>query len=275
MRRRWWAFRPIDWLVALWPAKKPAPGTPGGRVLVVRMDGIGDMVLHRRALDYLPDALGVDKSDITVLGCKSWAGLADRVFQGFRVVAIDEHAYEKRWFYRLKISLWVRRQGFEVAVCDMFMRKVMTADSLVWASRAPRRIVCRPFITPRTQREWAWYLGLATQVIDTGVYPDHDGLRHFRFLSALAGREIAPQIPSLSWVAGPSPVEAGAPYVVMNFGSNEPGRRWPLAHFIALARLCREQGWRVVFVGGAILARKVAIGFTAMAAGVGLGLLFI
>lgn len=249
MRRRWWAFRPIDWIVALWPVFKHRKG-----VVVVRMDGIGDMVLYRAALEHLPGVLGVERSDVTVLGCRSWAGLADRVFAGFRVVAIDEHAFEKRWFYRLKIALWVRRQGFEIAVCDMFMRKVMTADSLVWASRASHRIVAQPFITPRTQLEWEWYLALATQVIDTGRYPDHDGLRHFRFLSTLGGRQIAPEIPSLSWVHGPSPVPPGAPYVVMNFGSNEPGRRWPLAHFIALAQRCRAHGLRVVFVGGGMEA---------------------
>ena len=245
MRRRWWMFRPIDALVALWPAPKVKKG-----VLVVRMDGIGDMVMHRASLDYLPDALGVTKDDVTILGCHSWKGLAGRIFQGYRVVTIDEHAFEKKWFYRLKIALWVRRQGFAVAVCDMFMRKVLTADSLVWMSRADRRIVCQPFVTDRTRREWSYYLSLATQIIDTGPYPTHEGLRHFTFLSALSGRTIDPVTPSIRWQPDPSPVPQGAPYVVMNFGSNEPGRRWPLAQFLELAERCRAKGWRVVFVGG-------------------------
>ena len=95
-------------------------------VLVVRMDGIGDMVMFRAALEHYPDAFGVEKSNITILGCNSWKPLADVVFPGFKVVTIDEHAFEKKWFYRLKIALWVRRQGFKVAVCDMFMRKTLT-----------------------------------------------------------------------------------------------------------------------------------------------------
>lgn len=246
MRRRWWLFRPIDALTALWPAPKVKRG-----VLVVRMDGIGDMVLHRAALDHLADALGVQQSDITLLGCNSWKGLIGRIFQGYRVETIDEHAFEKKWFYRLKIALWIKRQGFKVAVCDMFMRKVLTADSLVSMSGAEERIVCKPFITDRTRREWDWYLGLATRVIDTGPYPTHDGLRHFTFLSVLSGRTIPAQRPSIPWQAQPSPVPPdAAPYVVMNFGSNEPGRRWPLAKFLELAGLCRAKGWRVVFVGG-------------------------
>ncbi len=245
MRRRWWLFRPIDALVAVWPSPKVKKG-----VLVVRMDGIGDMVLHRAALDHVAQAVGTTQDEITVLGCHSWKGLADRIFAGYRVVTIDEHAFEKKWLYRLKIALWVKRQGFKIALCDMFMRKVLTADSLVWMSRAEQRIVCQPFITDKTERECAWYLQKATRIIDTGPYPTHEGLRHFTFLSALAGRTIDPQTPSISWRAEPSPVSSGAPYVVMNIGSNEPGRRWPLDKYLELAALCRGKGWRVVFVGG-------------------------
>jgi ADP-heptose:LPS heptosyltransferase len=246
MRRRWWLFRPIDALVALCPAPRRKTG-----VVVVRMDGIGDMVMVRRALDHLPAVLGVDRSEITILGCHSWKGLAAEVFDGFTLVTIDEHAFEKKWLYRLKIALWVRRQGFRTAVCDMFMRKVLTADSLVWMSRADQRIVCRPFITDRTRAEYAWYLDRATRVIDTGPYPTHEGLRHFTFLSELAGRTIPPEVPAIPWREQAPPLPDGPPYVVMNFGSNEPGRRWPFGKFLDVARRCLDHGFRVVFVGAA------------------------
>lgn len=244
MRRRWWLFRPIDALVALWPAPRRRHG-----LVVVRMDGIGDMVLFRRALDHYAATFAVAPADITVLGCRSWSSLAELVFPGLRVVAIDEHAFERKWWYRLKVALWIRRQGFRIAVCDMFMRKVMTADSLVWMSRAPERIVSAPFVTDRTRAEYAWYLARATRVVDTGPYPTHEGLRHFAFLSALAGREIPPEVPAIPWRDAAPRLPAGGPYVVMNFGSNEPGRRWPLDRFLELARRCLDSRLRVVFVG--------------------------
>lgn len=244
MRRRWWLFRPIDALVALWPVRGKRKG-----VVVVRMDGIGDMVMFRRALDHYPAAFGVDRSEITVLGCNSWRGLGPEVFDGFNLVTIDEHAYEKKWLYRLKISLWLRRRNFKVAVCDMFMRKVMTADTLVWHSRAEERVVCLPFITERTRAEYGWYLRRATRVINTGPYPTHESLRHFTFLSALTGRELPPEVPAIPWRDQAPKLPDGAPYVVMNFGSNEPGRRWPFDNFLAVARHCLDAGLRVVFVG--------------------------
>jgi len=246
MRRRWWLFRPIDALVALWPGPRRRRG-----LLVVRMDGIGDMVMARAALDTYPAAFGVGWDEITVLGCHSWRALAPEIFPGLRVETIDEHAFEKKWFYRLRVALWVRRQGFAVAVCDMFMRKTLTADSLVWASRAPERIVARPFITERTRAEYAWYLGRATRVVDTGPYPTHEGVRHFTFVSQIAGRTIAPQPVRIPWRERTPPLPPGPPYVVMNFGSNEPGRRWPFGGFLALAERCLARGLRVVFVGAA------------------------
>ena len=244
MRRRWWAFRLIDLLVALWPMTGPKRG-----LVVVRMDGIGDMVMFRRALDHYPAAFGVDSADVTVLGCHSWRSLTPIAFAGFNVVTIDEHAFEKKWLYRLKIALWLRRQNFAIAVCDMFMRKAMTADSLVWMSRAESRVVCHPFITERTRAEYTWYLDKATRVIDTGPYPTHEGLRHFTFLSAIAGRTFPPEVPAIPWRRREAKLPPGPPAIVLNFGSNEPGRRWPFDHYLELASRCLESGHRVVFVG--------------------------
>jgi ADP-heptose:LPS heptosyltransferase len=245
MRRRWWMFRPIDALVALCPAPRERKGA-----VVVRMDGIGDMVMFRAALEHYPAVLGLPKSDITVLGCHSWKAVIPEVFDGFTVVTIDEHAFEKKWLYRLKIALWIRRRGFKIALCDMFMRKVLTADTLVWASRAEERVVCAPFVTERTRAEYAWYLAKATKVVDTGPYPTHEGLRHFRFLEALSGREMAAECPAIPWPDRAAALPEGAPYVVMFIGSNEKGRRWPLDNFIAVAQRALDSGLRVVFVGG-------------------------
>ena len=173
------------------------------------------------------------------------------MFAGFRVVTIDEHAFEKKPLYRLKVSLWLRRQGFRIAICDMFMRKVMTADSLVMLSGALERIVCTPFITDRTRAEYTWYMNGATRIIDTGPYPTHEGIRHFAFLSALTGRMLQPEVPSIPWRDQAPKLPDGGLYVVMNFGSNEPGRRWPFRMFLELADRCVKAGLRVVFVGAA------------------------
>jgi ADP-heptose:LPS heptosyltransferase len=219
-------------------------------VLVVRIDGIGDMVLFHGAFANYAQVLGVAAGEITLLGCASWASLAPQLFPGCRFHAIDEHRYDKNPFYRFAVSLWVRRQGFAVATCDIFMRKPLVADSLIYVSGAPRKIVAKPYISSKTRRLFDWYLGRCAQIIDTGPYPTHEIIRHFRFLSTLAGKEIRPAAPSLPWRRQGVPPYPGR-YAVLNFGGNEPGRRWDFDRFLALARKLGARGMQLVFIGGA------------------------
>lgn len=246
MRRRWWLFRLFDLIAYYWPVAKPRRG-----LLVVRMDGIGDMVLFRRALDHYTDVFGYQKSEITVLGCQSWAAVAGALFEGYRIEIINEHRYAKRPLYRFGVNLRVRRIAPEVTLNDAFFRRALMADSVSWMSRAKRTIASQPYISERTRPEFTYYMSQVDEAVDTGLYPTHEIERHYRFLSAVAGREIKPEPPRLTWPAGQPPVDAGAPYIVLNPGSNEFGRRWPLANYVDLARSFLAQNYRVAVIGKA------------------------
>lgn len=241
--RRWFLFRPFDLIARYWPVFRKRRG-----VLVVRIDGIGDMVLFHGAFQHYAKALGIARDEITILGCQSWAKLAPAFFPGIRFHAIDEHAYDRDPLYRLKTSLWVRRHGFAVALLDSFMRKPLVADSLIYVSGAPTRIVTKPYLSPKTQRLFDWYLARCQRVIDTGPHPTHEIPRHFTFVSALAGHAIPPEPPRLPWRAQMPSLKR--PYAIMNFGANEPGRRWKFENFLAVAQVLSQRGLTVAFVGG-------------------------
>lgn len=245
MRRRWWMFRPLDLVVRHWPVARKPKG-----LLVVRMDGIGDMVLFRKTLDHYAEAFGVAREDITVLGCASWGGITPEVFKGFKCRIIDEHAFERKPLYRFKEALWVRRQAFAIAVSDIFFRKALTADSLVWFSGAPRRVLSKPYVSDTTRGEFDYYMGGDVRSIDTGPYPTHEIIRHFRFVSEIAGKAIKPEPPHIDWRERPLTLEDGPPYIVLNFGSNEPGRRWPFESYLTIAHRLLDSGFRVAFTGG-------------------------
>ena len=245
MRRRWWLFRPFDLLARLWPT-----GRKGG-LLVVRMDGIGDMVLFRAALEKYADALGVNPGEITVLGCRSWEPIVAELFAGYRVIAIDEHAYARRPFYRFKINLMVRRLAPEVAVCDSYFRRALMADSLIWASGADRKVVSVPYANEATRAEYTWYMSQVDDAVDTGPYPSHECERHARFLSVVTGENIRAAPPSLEWRDRSPNFESGAPYIVLNPGSNEYGRRWPFDSYATVARQLMARGFRIAVIGSA------------------------
>ena len=245
MRRRWWMFRLFDLIARHWPV----PGARKG-ILVVRMDGIGDMVLFRRTLDTYAEVLNIDRGDITVLGCASWAPIADIVFADYRRLMIDEHAFARQPFYRFKVALLVRRLKPAMTLCDSYFRRALMADSLTWIADAPQTIVSLPYINEPTRTEFTYYLSQVGPVVDTGPYPTHEIVRHYKFLSKLAGREIAPVPPHINWRDVVPAVAEGGPYVVLNPGSNEFGRRWPLASYLDVAEKLLARGLRVVIIGG-------------------------
>jgi len=244
MRRRWWMFRPFDLIARNFPVFTKRRG-----LLVVRMDGIGDMVLFRQSLDHYAEAFDVDPQDITILGCDSWRRIAGDVFAGYRVITIDEHAYARKLLYRFRINLMIRRLAVDVAVCDSYLRRAMMADSLVWAAAAPRSIVSMPYVNEPTRSEFTFYLSQVDEIIDTGPYPTHEIIRHCRFVSSVAGKKFQANAPRISWSGNRPDFADGGPYCVINPGSNEPGRRWPFASYVAIAEKLLALGWRVAFVG--------------------------
>ena len=245
MRRRWWLFRFFDLLVRHWPVLKRPKG-----VLVIRMDGIGDMILFRRCLDDYAAVFGVEKADITVLGCESWGPIAATIFEGYQLFIIEEHAFARQPLYRFKIGLMVRQIAPAITICDSYLRRAIMADSLVWMANAPKSISSLPFINEPTRTEFTYYLSQVDQVIDTGPYPTHEIIRHYRFLSEYAGTEIIPKPPKISWRDQAPPLLAKAPYVVLNPGSNEYGRRWPFDSYLDVADRLMAAGYTVVIVGG-------------------------
>lgn len=244
MRRRWWLFRILDLIVAAWPVLRRRRG-----LLVVRMDGIGDMVLFRAALDHYATVFNVPSSEITVVGCHSWRSVAETLFADYRVITLNEHKFARQPFYRFWMGLRVRSLAPDTVISDAYFRRALMADSLVWMSGARTKIASLPYISERTRSEFTYYLSLVDRVIDTGAYPAHEITRHFRFLSAVAGREISPQPPSLSWRDLSPAVAADGPYIVLNPGSNEFGRRWPFEKYMDVAARARGAGYRVVIVG--------------------------
>jgi ADP-heptose:LPS heptosyltransferase len=252
MRRRWWLFRLFDLFCRYVPIFKSRRG-----LVIIRMDGIGDMVLFRQSLDHYAEAFSFDKSEITVIGCNSWQSISDEIFAGYKVLCINEHAYARKLLYRFSINLKMRLLAPKIVVSDAFFRRALMADSLTWAIGAPKTYVSYPYISERTRSEFTYYLSLATDVIDTGLYPIHELDRHAAFISYFCFEPVKALPPVLNWRDKTPNIPVGKPYVVLNPGSNEYGRRWPLKDYVFLSKWLVTKNVRVVFVGGVDEKAKV------------------
>tara|TARA_E500000331_G_scaffold358558_1_gene426615 strand:+ start:2817 stop:3938 length:1122 start_codon:yes stop_codon:yes gene_type:complete len=244
MRKRWWLFRLFDRVARDWLIMRLRRG-----LLVIRMDGIGDMVIFRNSLDDYSEAFGVKISEITILGCNSWGSVAQQIFEGYRVVTIDEHKYARHLFYRIFVNLRVRRINPAVTICDAYFRRTLMADSLARVAGAPKTIMSLPYLNGDTRAEFTWYLSQCSEIIDTGPYPRHEIERHAAFTSLYLDRPPDVRPPALNWRNKEPYITEGKTYAVLNPGSNEHGRRWPLVQFVALATWLADKGLCVVFIG--------------------------
>ena len=244
MRRRWWLFRVLDGIARRWPVL----GSPTG-LLAIRMDGIGDMVLFQQSLEHYPEAFGVNFDEITVLGCDSWQAISKEVFPKVKVVTINEHKYARNALYRLTVNFRVRLMAPAITVADAYFRRALMSDSLAWVANAPRTVVAMPYINEKTRTEYRWYMSQGWEVINTGLYPAHETIRHAVFISAVSERDIMAKTPTISWRKRKRFRQLPARYAVLNSGSNEYGRRWPMANYARLASWLQKKGLTVVFVG--------------------------
>lgn len=243
MSRGWWRVRAFDLLARCQPVQRRRG------VLVLRPEGLAEAVLFRPALDRYAAIFGVSREEITVLVSDRRRDLAETVLSGYRLVAIDPEAFERRLWYRLRTALRIRALAPLVTVNDAYFRRALVNDSLAWIVGAPRTVASLPYIAERARAEFTYYLSQVEEVIDTGLYPTHDILRHFRLVSALAGREIRPKVQHLPWPRVPTGTGAG-PYIALAFDEAAETGGWLAAHGAGFAKRARAAGYRLVAADG-------------------------
>ena len=245
MSRGWWRVRVFDLLARFRPV-----GRRRG-ILVLRPEGLAEAVLFRPALDRYAAIFGVSREEITVLIADRRRDLTETALQGYRVVAIDPEAFERNVWYRLRTALRMRALAPAVTVNDAYFRRALVNDSLAWIVGAPRTVASLPYIAERARAEFTYYLSQVEEVIDTGLYPTHEISRHFRLVSALAGRKIRPKVQHLSRPRAPAPTGAGTdPYIALAFDEAAETGGWLAAHGAGFAERAQAAGYRLVAADG-------------------------
>lgn len=243
MKKRWWMFRVIDAVLWFVPHSRTYTG-----LLIVRADGMGDLAIFLRDARYYAQAFGVSEKDVHIIGGQGWGGVANHLLGEMNVEIIDEQAFQKNLFYRLKYALRLARQSYHTVVCDRFFRRTLIHDSLVAIARARRKVVAKPYTSEKTEKQFAYYLQHVDEVVDTGPHPTHELERQRRFLAhfgvASTDHEVDLRLP-----AEPRYTVPDGPYAVLNFGSSEVGRNWPFGNYLELARRFVDEGVTTVFVG--------------------------
>lgn len=230
----------------------PAYAVVGKKLLLIRLDDIGDYLLFRNSFALYKNSGRWIGHEIVLLGNSAWKGLflaLDRE-KADRVIWVDKEEFRHNASYRLSLWIELRKEGFGTVICPSRTRPLLLDDLFVLATGAEQRIATvNTFIHP----EW----NLLSDSLYTDLFRGDDPLLHeFYFNLRFAGwccGEAAPgsqetrtpgRRPEIVYPFGKKMTE---PYILCFIGSSTKSKRWPVKRWIEFIRLI---GGKVVVAGG-------------------------
>ncbi len=123
--------------------KLPVASPQAGKVLLIRLDDIGDYILFRNTLAALKESTWAEGREITLLGNAAWKQL----FEAWDAETADQVIWlEKgKWHkeaYRHQLYGRLRAIGFETVLMPSYSRRPLLDDLLALAAGA-NRVLCR------------------------------------------------------------------------------------------------------------------------------------
>jgi ADP-heptose:LPS heptosyltransferase len=228
------------------------------RVLVIRVDAIGDFVLWLDAAKATVKHYRGQGKGVTLVANAAWAAWAEELKVFDEVLFLEKGAFDKNLLYRYRFERRVRALGCSIAVQPTYTREWLFGDALVRTCGATERIGstgCSSTI-PSWQLRISdrWY----TRLIPADPSPCMELVRNAEFVRGLGDARFRAKVVDLrgrdlnevdkSFVAA---IPAHRDYYVLFPGAGWEGRQWTLSNFVAVAEWLHERtGWHGVICGG-------------------------
>ena len=221
------------------------------RVLIVRLDAIGDFILWLSSAVHIRRLYPPDTHTITLLGNDLWTALAEGLDSFDEVWPLNRHKFNSNIFYRLGQLKKIRDANFDIVIQPTFSRELNFGDAVVRLSGAEVKIGSAgdfSNIRPLQKRIGdRWY----TRLIPATRTPLMELGRNAEFLRGLGLQDAHAALPMLPFVKKEL-IPVQVPYYMILFpGASDPIKQWPLDSFVNIARKMHQSiGWTVVVCGG-------------------------
>jgi heptosyltransferase-2 len=233
---------------------------PGERVLVVRLDGIGDVVLTGPFLRELrrarPDA------EITLVVSPPALNLVELCPYVDHTLTVSFPPATRWWSplsrRRVTVSFarhHLRAGRFDLAIVPRWGVDRFESSALAFLSAAPERIGYSEHVSGEKQRVNRGYDRYFTSVLDDRSVV-HEVSRNLRFLEALG---LAPSNDRLDlwlssedevWAEAALGAQRGEAIIALGPGAGSPKRIWPIDRYAEIGRWVMQRGGRLLVVGG-------------------------
>lgn len=239
----------VGWLARIGPVT-----THSGKVLIVRVDEIGDYMLWRPMIPELCQCDRLRGMGVSLCGNASWRSLYEQLDADTfdHVFWIDKTRFKSDIFYRYRFLHQIHKEGFGIVINPTFSRDKRNDDAIVQAAAAPINYG----MVANTENWRSYDIGydkhLYSNCWEGPTTPMFELERNRQFTEYITGKSIEnihwqiPQakLPELK-IALPEK------YVVIFPGSRSKYRIWPAAYFAELALyLQQNNGLAIVICGG-------------------------
>jgi ADP-heptose:LPS heptosyltransferase len=242
----------IDTLLKLTRSRRLHPN----RVLVVRLDAIGDFILWLDAAQVLVGHYKKQGKIVILVANAAWAAWARDLAIFEEVLPVNVRQFQHDPIYRYRVGRQIQRLGCSIAIEPTYSRSWLLGDSAIRISGARERIGSAGDASNLSRRKRIadlWY----TRLVPADPAPCMELERNAEFIRNFCQPAFLAALPQLPCAAAPQDdiflaATAGQPYYVLFPGASWEGRRWPVAGFLEVGeKLHRRTGWLGVVCGGA------------------------
>jgi ADP-heptose:LPS heptosyltransferase len=223
------------------------------KVLIIRVDEIGDYILWRPFLKCYPQIPGLGNAALFFCGNQSWKSLFTQLDAKYVNEAfwLDKLRFKKDMAYRFRFLRMVYKAGFSSVINPTYSRDKRYDDSIVRAAKAKINWGMEANQESVQPYETGYDKDLYPSVFRTPEKPIFEFFRNRLFTEFLLQRSI-PEISIRIDDAYLPPLTEKLPgnYFVVFPGSRSASRIWPVDNFIRVSNYLYETfGWTAVLAG--------------------------
>lgn len=247
-------------------AALPTPLPMPRRLLLIRLDDIGDYLLFRNQLERYAASPRWADHRITLLGNLAWRSLFE-VFDAGTVhetIWVNKGHYLQDSDYRQSVWRQLRQGGYETVIAPSRTRPLLLDDACMLAA-APRHAIGG--FNDQVHPAWrqvsdALYLERIDRASEW-MHEFHCNAEFARRCCAIADGAERPTNPARPVIderliahcpviddKAPVPLTTGEPYLVCFIGANTRSKRWPVRRWIEFIRLYARHHRQRILVAG-------------------------
>lgn len=235
----------------------PAPQS-SNKILLIRLDDIGDYVLFRNTLETWSRYAVEQKKALYLLGNEAWKTLLEAYDTKYfaQVIWLNKKQYFNDSNYRK--SLWgnLRQQGFVLTICPARTRPILLDDACMLAANAARNIASNNSLTDNA-------LNRMSDELYNSIFISHHSDRH-EFLFNTDFVQKVTESATDERLSIDVEKRNEPPYILLFIGASAASKQWPVTHWNQLIVQLRQQFKCTILVAGGPaevqMANEVAAG---------------